>query len=294
MIEQMLATKALLEEVGTTPKPGLVDRLSSGGHTDMDYHTFVASTQALEPFFGKMARVGKHWKGSLQDLFLEIRKIGLQAEEAMFKATGGVNTHKGMLFSVGLLCAASGYARENFASTRPALVCSLVISMTKTILEEELARIPHKEQLTHGEQLYVREGIQGIRGEVLQGFASVRTLSLPWYGEYLHQGRDPNLARLQVLLNLMAHVADTNVLYRHGEHTLSYVQTSALQILQKGGAFTEEGLALIAEMDKTCTEKRISCGGSADLLGVTIFLYDLLLLDQQMQKDMGEEKIVNW
>ncbi|MGB4407721.1 MAG: triphosphoribosyl-dephospho-CoA synthase CitG [Sphaerochaeta sp.] len=287
---ELLATKALLEEVHTTPKPGLVDRLGSGGHTDMDYHTFEKSAYALEPYFGEMGELGNVWKGSLPDLFREVRKIGLEAEEAMFSATRGVNTHKGMLFSVGILCAASGYARFQYNSSDTDLLCSVVTEMTKHTLEEEFRQILKSTNSTHGEELYAKQGIRGIRGEVIDGFVSVRNLSLPWYAEYLRQGRDPNLARLQVLLSLMANVTDTNVLYRHGAKTLEYVQRSARNILVNGGAFTEDGLQLIDELDRVFTERRISCGGCADLLGVTIFLNDLSLLD----KEVSAVRVVSW
>jgi len=290
MPEELLATKALLEEVGTTPKPGLVDRLGSGSHTDMDYHTFERSAYSLEPYFGKMALLGSVWGGPLPNLFSEVRKIGLEAEEAMFSATGGINTHKGMLFSVGILSAVSAYARATYNSSDPDLLCTLATSMTKQTLEVEFRQIRHKSNRTHGEELYARDGIRGIRGEVMDGFSSVRTLSLPWYSEYLRQGRDPNLARLQVLLTLMKSVADTNVLFRHGAMTLEYVQQSAQHILQKGGAFSAEGMRLIEKMDEEFTERKISCGGCADLLGVTIFLHDLSLLDKESPAD----KAVSW
>lgn len=286
---RLLATKALLEEVGTTPKPGLVDLLGSGGHTDMDYHTFETSAYALEPYFGRMAELGSAWKGSLPCLFTEIRKIGLVAEEAMFSVTRGVNTHKGMLFSVGVLSAASAYASSHYNSTDSDLLCLIATEMTRQTLEDEFVQILNKTNKTHGEKLFSKQGIRGIRGEVMDGFISVRTLSLPWYREYLRQGRDPNLARLQVLLSLMANVADTNVLYRHGVKTMEYVQQSAHHILEKGGTFTEEGMALVEKLDRTFTEKRISCGGCADLLGVTIFLHDLSLLS----KETTGERVVN-
>lgn len=234
-------------------------------------------------------RVAK-WKGSLPGLFAEVRKIGLKAEVAMFSATKGVNTHKGMLFSVGILSAASGYASSQYNATDTGLLCSVAIEMTKQTLEDEFTQILKKTNKTHGEELYATQGIRGIRGEVMAGFVSVRTLSLPWYTEYLRQGRDPNLARLQVLLALMANVTDTNVLYRHDTKTLEYVQQSAQHILQKGGAFTGEGIQLIEKLDGTFTERRISCGGCADLLGVTLFLYDLALLG----KEASGEMVVNW
>ncbi len=286
----LLATKALLEEVGTTPKPGLVDLLGSGGHTDMDHHTFEASAYALQPYFVQMAELGSEWKGPLPRLFAEVRKIGLEAEEVMFAVTKGVNTHKGMLFSVGILSAASAYASTRYGYTDANLLCSIATEMTKQTLEEEFTQILTKDIKTHGEQLYANQGIRGIRGEVIDGFVSVRTLSLPWYREYLRQRRDPNLARLQVLLSLMANVSDTNVLYRHDAKTQSYVQRSARHILQRGGSFTEEGMRLIQELDREFTEKRISCGGCADLLGVTIFLHDLSLMD----KEVRLERVVNW
>ncbi|MBI9094938.1 MAG: triphosphoribosyl-dephospho-CoA synthase CitG [Sphaerochaeta sp.] len=287
---ELLATKALLEEVLTTPKPGLVNRLGSGGHTDMDYHTFEKSAYALEPYFGMMAEQGAKWKGSLPGLFREVRKIGLEAEGAMFSATRGVNTHKGMLFSVGILCAASGYATSQYNSTDADLLCSLATDMTKHTLEEEFRQILNTTNRTHGEELYAKQGIRGIRGEVIDGFVSVRNLSLPWYREYLRQGRDPNLARLQVLLALMANVTDTNVLYRHDAKTLAYVQQSARNILLQGGAFAEDGMKLIEELDRVFTERRISCGGCADLLGVTIFLNDLSLLGTEV----SAARVVNW
>jgi triphosphoribosyl-dephospho-CoA synthase CitG len=278
-VEEFLSTKALLEEVGTTMKPGLVDRVHSGGHTDMNYQTFVASATALKPYFGKMAETGQSWEGSLPSLFLEVRSIGLLAERAMFQATAGVNTHKGLLFSAGLICSASGYARANYGSTKTEVICSVVQEMTNEILEKEFSQILEKPQKTHGEQLFVGKGIRGIRGEVQQGFPSVRGISLPAYTQFLQSGKEVNLARLQTLLLLMAQVGDTNILYRHNEETLEYVQGTAQHILQRGGAFSEEGISLIAEFDRVCTEKRISAGGCADLLGVTILLHDLNLLD---------------
>ena len=52
---------ALLKEVGTTPKPGLVDLHDTGAHKDMDYDTFVKSTYAIKPYIFRMAVEGFHW-----------------------------------------------------------------------------------------------------------------------------------------------------------------------------------------------------------------------------------------
>ena len=52
------ACQALLEEVYTTPKPGLVDLYSSGAHKDMNVDTFEKSARALQPYFVRMAQQG--------------------------------------------------------------------------------------------------------------------------------------------------------------------------------------------------------------------------------------------
>jgi len=274
-VEEYLATKALLEEVGTTPKPGLVDRLHSGAHSDMDHATFVSSTFALKPFFGKMAAAGAGCDGSLETLFDTVRSLGIVAEQAMFAATGGVNTHKGLLFCAGILSSVSTYAKKTYARVDADLLCALVQEMTWKALDNDFATMKKKAHKSHGELLFANFGINGVRGEVQQGFPSVRTFSLPAYTQYLKQGKDPNLARIQTLLLLMSKVQDTNVLYRHGWGTLAYVQDKSKQILQCGGAFSKEGLGLLSELDNEFTKRRISPGGCADLLAVTILLHDL-------------------
>ena len=93
------AWNALIEEVNTTPKPGLVDLYSNGAHTDMDAETFRRSAEALRPFFVQMAREGLSFDGSAEELFMGLRSVGMDAEQAMYAATGGVNTHKGAIFT---------------------------------------------------------------------------------------------------------------------------------------------------------------------------------------------------
>lgn len=102
-----LAAAAMLEEVYTTPKPGLVDLYSNGAHKDMDVHSFEASAQALEPWLCQMAELGLCCDGSTEELFEEFRRLGIRAEEDMYRATGGVNTHKGALFTLGIFCGAA-------------------------------------------------------------------------------------------------------------------------------------------------------------------------------------------
>lgn len=85
------ACRALLYEVSVTPKPGLVDRHNAGSHTDMDFFSFLDSAAALTPHLRDMFRTG--WdlaRENIARLFGALRLVGLQAEDAMLRATGGV------------------------------------------------------------------------------------------------------------------------------------------------------------------------------------------------------------
>ena len=103
-----LAERALRMELDTTPKPGLVDKLDNGAHKDMDYALMSKSISALRPYLTRLA------VESAKDMDpAKIKGIGIEAEKAMLKATGGVNTHKGALFCIGLSVAvASNLGRD--------------------------------------------------------------------------------------------------------------------------------------------------------------------------------------
>ena len=103
------AARALMYEVCTTPKPGLVDRHNNGSHRDMDLFTFLDSTAALLPYWHQAVSIGQETAGLLpEETFARLREAGLAAERAMFRATGGVNTHKGAVFSLGCVLGAAG------------------------------------------------------------------------------------------------------------------------------------------------------------------------------------------
>lgn len=270
------AEEALLEELYATPKPGLVDRYSNGAHKDMDLPLFEKSAGALKPFFSQMAELGylcdKHPSG----MFPELRKLGIEAENAMRKATGDINTHKGSIFSLGILCAAAGYcyhwngyaAMHNLIRTEQ--------EMVRKTLAEELSTLGEKEKKSHGEMLYKKYGIQGARGEALNGYPSACKTGLPVLLEGIRKRQDWNRIKLQVLLSLMAQVDDTNVLFRTDEKTLEEAKQAAEHFLNEGGAYRKDGLQKLELMDEEFTRKNISHGGCADLLAVTLFLYSIL------------------
>lgn len=270
---EALAIQALLYEVTATPKPGLVDRANNGAHRDMDIFTFIRSTAALGPAFSACFMAGARHQGEPSTLLPEIRRIGVAAEGDMLGATGGVNTHKGILFSLGILCGAAGLCFGQ-APGEPMVaekLCDTAAAIVEGILERDFGDLETKASLTYGERLYLAHGITGIRGEVAGGFQTVRSASLPMIRKRWNT-EDVNLLLVDLLLRLMAHSQDSNILGRHNLEMLAVVQRKAQEILVQGGAFTPEGLAAIGEFDQWCILNWVSPGGAADLLAVTVFL----------------------
>lgn len=265
------AAYGLLEEVRTTPKPGLVDLHDNGSHRDMNYDTFVASTDTVVPYIVDMARAGCGLEGDIQDLFPAIRPIGVKAEKAMFAATGGVNTHKGMIFSLGIIAACLGFQFGRGGLTSPCQVLCLAGQAVFDWLEQDFDRMKGRPPVTHGERLFAQYGCRGIRGEAQQGFPSLRRTALPAMDTALHTQPDENRAHLYVLLTLMAQVDDTNVLIRSNPETLAYVKEVSAEFLAAYPVITDEAGEHLARMNQDFIKRNISPGGCADLLAISIF-----------------------
>lgn len=272
------AYRALLEEVYTTPKPGLVDLYSNGAHNDMDVHTFERSAEALHPWFVQMAMQGYCFCGTPEELFIEIRKTGLKAEKAMYRATNGVNTHKGLIFTLGIFCAAAGRcSREYRRRVTLQKLIDMEQQMTSRILGMELLKLmgktsDQKTVRTNGERNLLEYGASGIRGEAIQGYPSVINLALPVLYQGIVQKRNWNKIKLQTLFTLMSNIQDSNVLSRGNPEILKQVQKEANDFLEKGGAYSENAMHELMQMDEEYIRRNISAGGCADLLATTIFL----------------------
>ncbi|MDD7389932.1 MAG: triphosphoribosyl-dephospho-CoA synthase CitG [Lachnospiraceae bacterium] len=264
---------ALLEEVFTTPKPGLVDCHDNGAHTDMDCGTFIRSTYAISPCLTQMVYAGFQWEDSIEDLFPYIRKIGMQAEKAMFQATENVNTHKGIIFTMGILGAAAGYAYRRTGIAKAETVLEFSGDMVRKTMDRELADMDRRPARTHGEYLYRTYGEKGIRGEARDGFPIIRETSLPWMKHYISEGLDWNNVKINVLLRTIVKLNDTNVLSRGGYAQLEWIRNRASEILKIGGAASENGYKELMEMNRECIRRNISPGGAADILAATLFLY---------------------
>ncbi|TCO79333.1 triphosphoribosyl-dephospho-CoA synthase CitG [Marinisporobacter balticus] len=273
---ESIAVRALLYEVSTTPKPGLVDRKNNGAHRDMDFFTFIDSSIVLGQIFYDATLTGIAYKGDLKELLHAIRPIGRSGEEKMFAVTNGVNTHKGLIFSLGIIAAAIGSLYQEKKRDRWLAydICNQVKLMTKDLVDQELKKKDFGKALTYGEQLYVKHGITGIRGEVASGFQTVCTYGLPLLKGLMKSKKGTFNERLiQVLLCLMVHTEDSNILGRHDLDMLQKVQARAKIVFEQGGVFSKNGLENIEEFDKWCINHWVSPGGAADLLAITIMLY---------------------
>lgn len=263
-------TQAILLEVSTHPKPGLVTRLSNGAHKDMSIFTFMMSSAVLSKAFNDLQDIGQAHRGTLAELFCKLRSYGIGAEAELLRVTKGVNTQRGILFAGGIVSAVSGYAM-NMGLSRDALL-PLIKEMATGLVARELKNLDHA-AMTAGEKLYYKYGITGIRGEVENGFPSVVNYGLPALEDAFDKGATINDALVHALISLMTVVEDSNVIWRTDYDTLLEVQRIAKNILSLGSVFTEKGRMAIAETERYFLQRRISPGGSADLLSVTITLY---------------------
>lgn len=271
-----LAQEALLEEVYTTPKPGLVDCHDTGAHTDMDCRTFEKSAAAIAPYIAAMYELGGRWRGAPQALFCALRPLGLQAEQAMLAATDGVNTHKGAIFTFAILAAAAGHCAVQDVRLTPQLIGAYAAKMTREPLEREFAAIHGRMPKTHGEVLYCKYGIKGVRGQAQQGFPVITNLLCPLLQGLRRQGCDPQRVNLQLLLESMAVLEDTCILSRGTSDDLAWIQRQAAALLAQGGAFAPDAAQKLLALNAACVQRNISPGGSADFLAAALFLEKLI------------------
>lgn len=268
------AYRALLVEVNLTPKPGLVDRHNNGAHRDMNLGHFYRSARAIGIWLPRFVRQGRDdaFRPAAEQL-LRLRPLGLACENHMFQATGGINTHKGSVFSLGLLCAAFGRRYQQQQPIDAKTLCAEVASLCHGLVARELQQ--HNALQTAGQRLFAEYGLSGARGEAESGFALVINGALPLYRQRLKAGCDEQSALMDSLLWLMAHNDDTNVASRGGIEGLRWLQQRAAELLAQGGAQGERGIDRLRRFDAECITRNLSPGGSADLLIVTWLLAQL-------------------
>lgn len=274
----LLMQKALFYEVNTSLKPGLVDRLHNGSHKDMGLSTFINSAYSLSDYFCQCVKEGLSCDCSKKDLpllFQKLRSIGKQAEKTMLFATQGINTHKGIIFSGGILCGAIGYyistnsrdiSSENFLSS----LSEICRYMLPALLNDYLT-LTQNTAKTNGEKLYLEYKITGIRGEAKEGFPHLFNTGFPLFQAVLKEDFTLWQAGLITLLHYIAYTEDTNLIIRSDYQLACKIQKDLQKFLNH--ATYEEQLSILPKLDDFFVSQNISPGGSADMLALTYFLY---------------------
>jgi triphosphoribosyl-dephospho-CoA synthase len=263
------AVEALLQELHLTPKPGLVDKKNSGAHCDMNLSLMEASAYELRDSFFKMA-LAAACKQPSQPLREQLAAIGRYGEKEMLRATDGVNTHKGAIWTLGLLTAASGML---FSQRNPReLACIDVLQAAGAIAVFEDRYAP--KQVTNGDRVRKKFGVRGAREEAAAYFPSLRKAALPAWRRYW--GEPEQIRNLNILLSLMAVVDDTCILHRSNGAVLAEVKRRAKGILTNGGLGVPSNWELYSSLDRFIMDNGVSPGGSADLLAATLLLQKLM------------------
>ncbi|AWN35925.1 triphosphoribosyl-dephospho-CoA synthase MdcB [Methylobacterium radiodurans] len=257
------AVAALRLELDTYPKPGLVSRIDSGSHVDMDAATFAASAAALEPHFAALARAGAAGRD-----MAALRRIGLDAEAAMRAATGGVNTHRGAIFGLGLLVSAAGALGAGARPPAPG-------ALGAHVRTRHAAGILDGPELLHapGARARRRHAVGGAPAEAAAGFPTLYRIGLPALrrARRLRPG-DANAARVGCCLALVAALEDTNLLHRGGAEGYRFAREAAARFDAAGGVAQDEWYARAQALHRAFVARRLSPGGAADLLAMTLFV----------------------
>jgi triphosphoribosyl-dephospho-CoA synthase len=302
-----LARQAMIAEAELTPKPGLVDRRGPGAHTDLSLDLMRKSAFAIEPFIRLIAFQSMNEQPSAR-LRGTLAKTGRAAERAMLEVTNGSNTHKGAIWTLGLLAAATLVGRDelpttpslrrdrgplirgrgvanrfNFNPNSIALTAGLIASFEDPYESTPNApacagptpkakrRTPNA-LLSHGQIVAKRFGAPGARGEAVNGFPHIIEVGLPMLRLRRSAHAPEPIARLDALLAIMASLDDTCLLYRGGTIALQVAKAGAAAAIAAGGAGTSRGRERLLALDKRLLDLGVSPGGSADLLAGTLFL----------------------
>ena len=265
------ALKGLLYEVSLNPKPGLVDPVSMGSHTDMNMFMFIDSSLSLKSYLDKAFKLGRNFEGSdLKLLFNALRAEGVLAEQTMFNATNNVNTHKGAIFSLGIWVTAIAYSTKDGSATMTE-VRRVIQRMVEGLIEKDLAS--NRVATTAGEQQFQTYQLTGIRGEAVNGFPGVAEIAVP----FLQATFGTMTQRLlDTLMKIAATLEDSTLIKRaKTPDVLAEIKEWTSIYFKLGGSHTEEGMKYLYDLDRVFIERNLSIGGSADTLILTIFIGQL-------------------
>ena len=258
------ATLSLYDELSLSPKPGLVTLIDCGSHDDMDAHTFMRSLFSLRRYFVQIAEAGAAGTD-----FAVLERHGIAAETRMLAATGGVNTHRGAIFMLGLLCAAAGASlRERGDALNPAALRDAL----RRHWGEALARRSQRPPVLPGGIAARRHGLRSASEEAALAFPVLFETALPALRKALARGLAPRQARLDALFHIIAVLDDSNLAHRGGLAGLRDAQRAAQGFLDRGGIARPEGLEEAQAIADDFVRLRLSPGGAADTLAAACWI----------------------
>jgi triphosphoribosyl-dephospho-CoA synthase len=259
------AMNALIEEADLTPKPGLVDRRGPGAHTDMTLEMMHRSARCLFPTFKRIARIaeGKNAGNQLRE---QLGVAGRNGERRMLAESCGCNTHRGAIWTLGLLLAGAAMGR---GTANASLIAERAAELSR--FRDRFAKaLP-----TNGSVVTRTFGVAGARGEAANGFPHIIGIGLPALLAARRRGVPEECARLNALMAIMSSLVDTCLLHRGGWNALHFAKQGARVVLEQGGAGTSRGMQALMRLDALLLDVHASPGGSADLLAGTLFLDSL-------------------
>jgi triphosphoribosyl-dephospho-CoA synthase len=270
-----VAVRSLYQELTLYPKPGLVSLIDNGSHLDMNASTFMRSLFSLRHYFFRIAEAGMQ-----NAAFEELKQLGMAAESRMLRATGGVNTHRGAIFCLGMLCAAMASCQaQRIALSAKAIRANLSRQWGAALMQhaniDAHTNANASEAVSHGLQIAARHAVGGAREESARGFPAVFDIALPQLASTLHAGRNWPSAKIDALFALMAYIDDTNVYYRGAAEGNAMVKLHSRRFIDAGGTAAEGWLQRALDCHALFTRHRLSPGGAADLLAGACLVHQM-------------------
>jgi triphosphoribosyl-dephospho-CoA synthase len=262
-----VAVAAMHDELKVYPKPGLVSPVDSGAHDDMDVDLMRRSADSLLRPFACLAAAGRQ-AGSFDG---SLAPLGVDAERQMLRATGGINTHRGAIFCMGLIVASIARTRCTVMPVSPAAIQAALTHEWGAALEAHALR--GDAASSHGALVRQTTGAGGARSEAARGFPGIFQVGVPAYRQAVASGLDANAASVHTLFALMEAVDDTTVLYRGGVDAGLFVRRSAAEFLAAGGCSREDWFERAERLHRVFVARNLSPGGCADLLAATLLVW---------------------
>lgn len=269
-----LAVKSLIYEVSISPKSGLVSRFNNGSHKDMNFYTFIDSAFSLEKYFSDCFDYGQRNNFYSTEFFKNLRELGKVAEKEMYQATKGINTHKGTIFSMGILISVlSSYLKESETIDLKILSQKIKDMCSSLVDELKISQNLNNKKISHGEKVFKKYNLTGARGLAANGYDIVLNDGIYKLVEF-NKKYDLETSCILLLFYYISILDDTNIVNRSNIEALLEMKKLSGELFEKCKS-EDEIKDEMSKLNEIFIEKNISAGGSADLLILTLFIYFL-------------------